>query len=80
MRQHFEWLISFNDYYLDFLAGRKLMDFGGRGFERGFQGGRGFDGDGSSAAAAAAAAASGGGFCMCPKPRIQQSACNALET
>lgn len=45
-------------------VGRKLADFGGRGFERGFEGGRGFDGDGSAAAAAAAAAASGGGFSM----------------
>lgn len=44
------------------------MDFGGRGFERGFEGGRGFDGDGSAAAAAAAAAASGGGFCMYSEP------------
>ncbi|CAL8466379.1 g5915 [Coccomyxa elongata] len=43
-------------------TGRKLAEFGGHGFERGFEGGRGFDGDGSAAAAAAAAAASGGGF------------------
>lgn len=43
-------------------VGRKLADFGGRGFERGF------NGDGSAAAAAAAAAASGGGLCMSPNP------------
>lgn len=56
-------------------TGRKLAEFGGRGFERGFEGDRGFGGDGSAAAAAAAAAASGGGFCMCFLPGSHHSTC-----